>query len=74
MEVEATVTEVDGWNYVVFAQPLELQQPEVAPVPQFVPRNFVPPQQVQPVDWAKIAAALFTIAEHESGRGRYHPN
>ena len=58
----------------MFAPPLELQQPEVAPVPQFVPGHFVPQLQLPPVDWAKIAAALFMIAEHEGRQRLHNPN
>ena len=74
VEVEAAVATVDGQRYVVFAPPLELQQPEVAPVPEFAPGHFVQPQQLPPVDWARIAAALFMIAEHESRQGQINPN
>ena len=50
------VAAVDGQRYVVFAPPLELQQTEVAPVPEFVPGHFVQPQQLPPVNWARIVA------------------
>ena len=74
MEVEAAVATVGGQTYVVFPQPLELQQPEVAPVPEFVPGQFTQPQPFQPVDWAQIAGALFTIVEQENRQRTSRPN
>ena len=59
VEVDAAVATINGQDYIVFPQPLELQQPEVAPEPEFVPGQFVQPQQLPQVDWARIAAALF---------------
>ena len=46
---------------------------EVAPEPQFAPVCFATPQPLQRVDWAKIAGALFTIAECEA-RQRLNDN
>ena len=51
-----------------------LQQPVVEPFPQFVPDNFMPPQQLPPVDWAKIAHALFVLAEQEHKATMNNPN
>ena len=65
VEVEAAVAEFDGRRYIVVPEPPALQQPETAPVPQHVPLNFQPPQPMQPIDWAEIARALFTIAESQ---------
>ena len=67
VELEATLTTVDGQQYLMLEPPqLELQQPEVAPVLQFNPAHFVQPPPLPPVDWAKIAGALFAIAECEA--------
>ena len=51
-----------------------LQQPVVEPFPQFVPDNFMPPKQLPPVDWAKIAHALFVLAEQEHEARMNNPN
>ena len=72
--VDAAVATINGQEYIVFPQPLELQQLEVAPVPELVPGQFVQPQQLPPVDWARIAAALFMIAQHENRRGQINLN
>ena len=65
--LEAAVANFDGQQQVVVVPPpLMLQQPEVAPFPEFVPATFAPPQPLQQVDWATIAHALFSIAERES--------
>ena len=73
--LEAAVADFDGQHHFVLAPPpLVLQQPEVAPVPQFVPLSFEPPQPLQQVDWAAIAHALFTIAEREHEARHTNPN
>ena len=74
VEVDAAVATINGQDFIVFPQPLELQQPEVVPEPEFMPAQFVQPQQLPQVDWAGIAAALFTIAEHENRRAHINLN
>ena len=74
VEVEAAVAEFDGQRYLLVPQPLALQQLEVIPVPQHVPLNFAVPPPMQPVDWAGIARALFSLAEEQTQRGAAHPN
>ena len=67
VELEATLATLDGQQYLLLEPPqLELQQPEVKPVPQFNPAHFAQPPPLPPVDWAKIAGALFAIAECEA--------
>ena len=36
--------------------------------------QFVQPQQLPQVDWARVAAALFMVAEHENRRGQLNLN
>ena len=43
----------------------QLQQPAVAPYPQFVPVHFAQPLPLPQVDWAAIAHSLFVVAERE---------
>ena len=74
VEVDAAVANINGQKFIVFPQPLDLQQPEFVPEPEFVPAQFVQPQRLPQVDWARIAAALFTIAEHENRRAHINPN
>ena len=65
--LEVAVANFDGQQQQFVPSPfLALQQPDVAPFPQFVPGNFVPPPPLPRVDWAMVAYALFTVAEHES--------
>ena len=65
--LEAAVANFDGpQQFVLPPQQLVLQQPEMALYPEFVPVSLVPPQNLQLVDWAAIARALFTIAEREN--------
>ena len=72
--LEAAVADFDALQYLVLPPPLVLQQPEVAPVPQFIPVHFAPPPPLLPVDWAMVAYALFTIAEREHERRLSNPN
>ena len=72
--MDAAVATINGQDFIVFPQPLELQQPEVVPEPELVPERFVQPQPLPQVDWARIAAALFMIAEHENRRAHINPN
>ena len=74
VELEVAVADFNGQRYRVLAPLLELQQPEVASVPEFVPVHFAPPPHLPPVDFAKIAGALFAIAEHENRLCNNHPN
>ena len=67
--VEAGVANFDGRNYAVLVPALELQQPPVVAVPELLPPRLAQPQPIQPVDWALVAHALFTVAEGEH-RGR----
>ena len=64
--LEAGVADFDAPHRGVLPPQLVLQHPNVVPVPQFIPADFVPPQPLQQVDWAMIAYLLFTIAERES--------
>ena len=65
VELDAAVAGFDGHQYILLAQPLALQQPQVAPVPEHVPVGHQPPQPLQQTDYAAIASALFYIAERE---------
>ena len=67
--VEAGVANFDGRDYAVLVPVLELQQPQVVAVPELLPPRLAQPQPIQPVDWALVAHALFSIAEREH-RGR----
>ena len=65
VQLEAAVAAFDGQRYVLVAQPLVLQGPQVAPVPEHVPAGYQPPPPMPAVDWALVAHALFSIAERE---------
>ena len=70
--MEVRVANFDGQEYAILAtQPIALQQPQVAPMPEHSQRatSHQPLQPMPAVDWALIAHALFTIAEGEY-RGR----
>ena len=67
--VEAGVANFDRRDYVLFVPALELQQLQVVAVPELLPQRLAQPQPIQPVDWALVAHALFSIAEGEH-RGR----
>ena len=74
VEIEAAVADFDGQQFVLLTQPLVLQQPQVAPVPEHIPAGHQPPQPMPAVDWALIAHALFSIAEREHGERQGNPN
>ena len=65
--LELEVADFDGSRYVVLKQPLALQQPQVAPVPEHVPAGYQQPPPMPAIDWALIAHALFAVAEREHG-------
>ena len=65
VELEAAVADFDGQQFILLAQPLALQQPQVAPVPEHVPVGHQLPQPLQQTDFAAVAHALFYIAERE---------
>ena len=66
VQLEAAVAAFDGERYVLVAQPLALQQPQIAPVPEHVPAGYLPPPPMPAVDWALVAHALFSVAEREN--------
>ena len=62
VQLEAAVAAFDRERYVLVAQPLTLQQPQIAPVPT----GYQPPPPMPAVDWALVAHALFSVAEREN--------
>ena len=74
VSLEAAVANFDRQQYIVLSPPLEVQQPEVASVPQHVPMCFAPPPPLPQVDWANIAYSLFLVAEREHEARLNNPN
>ena len=64
--LEAAVAEFDAPWCFALPPPIVLQQPEVAPYPQFIPAYFAAPRPLPQVDRAMVAYALFTVAEHDN--------
>ena len=72
--LEVEVANFDGHEYAVLVtQPLALQQPQVAPVPEHIPAGHQQPPPMPAVNWALVAHALFTVAEAEHREGRRNP-
>ena len=72
--LEAEVASFDGHQCLVLPPGMTLQQPDVIPLPQHVPGQFVAPPPMQEIDWATVAKAIFAIAERESQQRHYNNN
>ena len=74
VQLEAAVAAFDRQRFVLAAQPLALQEPQVVPVPEHVPAGYQPPPPMPAVDWALVAHALFSVAERENQGRLGNPN